>query len=95
LNKFKTKLPTDFSPKIPYNLVAEPALAGEVKLTIPRWRAILKIVQTHFAACGGEELPVKLEVSPQNFKTVKKNRGNNRFDPRFNRKKGFYQPQKV
>ena len=26
-----------FSPKIPYNLVAEPAEAGEATLTIPRW----------------------------------------------------------
>lgn len=26
-----------FSPKIPYNLVAEPAEAGEANLTIPRW----------------------------------------------------------
>jgi len=29
-----------FSPKIPYNLVAEPAAAGEANLTIPRWCAV-------------------------------------------------------
>jgi hypothetical protein len=46
-----------FSPKIPYNLVAEPAETGEANLTIPRWCSILKIVRTFFAACGGEEKP--------------------------------------
>jgi len=46
-----------FSPKIPYNLVAEPAEAGEANLTIPRWCSILKIVRTFFVAAGGKDSP--------------------------------------
>jgi len=45
-----------FSPKIPYDLVAEPAEAGEANLTFPIVWSILKVVRTHFAACGGEGL---------------------------------------
>jgi hypothetical protein len=48
--------------KILYDLVAEPAKAGEANLTIPHWLRILKIVRTHFAACGGEEKPSKNSV---------------------------------
>jgi|GEM_PF-5768993 len=35
------------------------------------WCSILKIVRTHFAACGGEEAPTKnerLRREPDNFK---------------------------
>jgi len=45
-----------FSPKIPYDLVA--ACGGPVhkNLQFPvRW-SILKVVRTHFAACGGVSL---------------------------------------
>ena len=45
-----------FSPKIPYDLVAERSEATASRLQFPvRW-SILKIVRTHFAACGGEGL---------------------------------------
>jgi len=40
-------------------------------LTIPYWCSILKIVRTHFAACGGEEALAKnerLRREPDNFK---------------------------
>ena len=45
-----------FSPKIPYDLVA--ACGGLVpkNLQFPVWWSILKVVRTHFAACGGEGL---------------------------------------
>ena len=45
-----------FSPRIPYDLVA--ACGGPVpkNLQIPFWWAILEVVRTHFAACGGEGL---------------------------------------
>ncbi|PIX56734.1 MAG: hypothetical protein COZ49_00525 [Candidatus Yonathbacteria bacterium CG_4_10_14_3_um_filter_47_65] len=46
-----------FSPKIPYDLVAERSEANQRNLTFPYWCSILKIVRTHFAACGGEEIP--------------------------------------
>ncbi|MEK7117350.1 MAG: hypothetical protein AAB861_01090, partial [Patescibacteria group bacterium] len=49
-----------FSPKIPYNLVAERSEATPNHLQIPYWCCILKIVRTHFAAAGGEK------NSPQN-----------------------------
>ena len=42
-----------FSPRIPYDLVAERSEANPVDLTFPLWWTILKIVRTHFAACGG------------------------------------------
>ncbi len=45
-----------FSPKIPYDLVAERSEATADLLTFPVWWTILKIVRTHFAACGGEGL---------------------------------------
>jgi len=44
-----------FSPKIPYNLVAEQSEANRNRLQIPYWCCILELVRTHFAACGGEE----------------------------------------
>jgi len=44
-----------FSPKIPYDLVAERSEANQRNLTFPYWCCILKIVRTHFAVCGGEE----------------------------------------
>ena len=50
-----------FSAKTPYDLVAEvrqPAdEANPVDWTFTRWCAILKIVRTHFAAEGREEIP--------------------------------------
>ena len=46
-----------FSPKIPYDLVAERSEANLENLQFPVWWAILKIVRTHFAAAGGEEIP--------------------------------------
>ena len=45
-----------FSPKIPYDLVAERSEATTSCLQFPVWWSILKIVRTHFAACGGEGL---------------------------------------
>ena len=45
-----------FSPKIPYDLVAERSEATAPCLQFPVWWTILKIVRTHFAACGGEGL---------------------------------------
>ena len=46
-----------FEAKNPYDLVAEPRLRRGEALTFPDWCRILKIVRTHFAACGGEESP--------------------------------------
>jgi len=46
-----------FSPKIPFNLVAERSKATHKSLTFPYWLRILKLVRTFFAACGGEEKP--------------------------------------
>ena len=45
-----------FSPRIPYDLVAERGEANPDLLTFPFWWSILEIVRTHFAACGGEGL---------------------------------------
>ena len=45
-----------FSPRIPYDLVAERSEANLDSLTFPFWWTILEIVRTHFAACGGEDL---------------------------------------
>ncbi|GBE16778.1 hypothetical protein BMS3Abin15_00601 [bacterium BMS3Abin15] len=50
-----------FSPKTPYDLVAERSEATTNLLTFPKWCAILKIVRTHFAAEGGEEAPKNSE----------------------------------
>ena len=46
-----------FAPKIEYELVAERSEANQNSLQIPTWCCILKIVRTHFAAAGGEEVP--------------------------------------
>ena len=46
-----------FSPKIPYNLVAERSEANRNRLQIPYWCPILKMVRTFFAAFGGEGKP--------------------------------------
>ena len=45
-----------FAPKIEYKLVAERSEANQNSLTFPKWCSILKIVRTHFAATGGEEV---------------------------------------
>jgi len=46
-----------FAPKIQYELVAERSEANQNRLQFPTWCSILKIVRTHFAAAGGEEVP--------------------------------------
>jgi len=46
-----------FTPKIEYKLVAERGEANQNSLTFPTWCSILELVRTHFAACGGEEVP--------------------------------------
>ena len=53
-----------FAPKIEYQLAAESANradklreANQNSLTFPFWCSILEVVRTHFAACGGEEVP--------------------------------------
>ena len=46
-----------FAPKIQYKLAAERSEADPSCLQFPNWCSILKIVRTHFAACGGEEVP--------------------------------------
>ena len=46
-----------FTPKIEYQLVAERSEANLSNLQFPFWCSILKLVRTHFAACGGEEVP--------------------------------------
>ena len=46
-----------FTPKIEYQLAAERSEANPSNLQFPTWCSILKIVRTHFAACGGEEVP--------------------------------------
>ena len=46
-----------FTPKIEYELVAERSEANQNSLTFPFWCSILELVRTHFAACGGEEVP--------------------------------------
>jgi len=46
-----------FAPKIQYELVAERSEANLSNLRIPFWCSILKLVRTHFAAAGGEEVP--------------------------------------
>ena len=45
-----------FSPRKPYDLVAERSEATAPCLQFPVWWTILKIVRTHFAAAGGENL---------------------------------------
>jgi len=62
-----------FSFKIPYDLVAEPVKTGEANLTFPYWLRILKIVRTHFAACGGEEAPKNSERLRRDLKKLPKN----------------------
>jgi len=52
-------------------LVAERGQSPREALTFPTWCSIFKIVRTHFAACGGEEVPRKnerLRREPDNFK---------------------------
>ena len=46
-----------FTPKIEYELVAERSEANLSNLQFPTWCSILELVRTHFAACGGEEVP--------------------------------------
>ena len=46
-----------FAPKIQYKLVAERSEANPSNLQFPIWCSILELVRTHFAACGGEEVP--------------------------------------
>ena len=46
-----------FTPKIEYELVAERSEANQNRLIFPFWCSILELVRTHFAACGGEEVP--------------------------------------
>jgi len=46
-----------FTPKIPYKIIAERSEANRNRLQIPYWCSILKVIRTHFAACGGEESP--------------------------------------
>ena len=45
-----------FSPKIQYELAAERSEAASNGLRFSKMWTILKIVRTHFAACGGEGL---------------------------------------
>ena len=55
-----------FTPKIQYKLVAERSEANQNRLQFPTWCSILKIVRTHFAACGGEAFPrLPAEASAQ------------------------------
>jgi hypothetical protein len=51
----------NFDWKNPYNLVAERSEATHKSLTFSRWRTILKIVRTFFAAFGSEEAPKNSE----------------------------------
>ncbi len=53
-----------FSPKIPYDLVAAEGGLVHKNLQFPVWWSILKIVRTHFAACGGEGLAKNSEPKP-------------------------------
>ena len=46
-----------FSPKIPYDLVAERSEATSTDLSFSKMWSILEIVRTVFAAAGGEESP--------------------------------------
>jgi len=46
-----------FTPKIEYKIIAERSEANLSSLRIPFWCSILELVRTHFAACGGEEVP--------------------------------------
>ena len=54
-----------FSPRKPYDLVAERSEATAPCLQFPVWWAILKIVRTHFAVCGGEGLAKNSEPKPR------------------------------
>ena len=54
-----------FSPRKPYDLVAERRVPRREVLTFPTWCSILKIVRTHFAACGGEEAPPASAAPPR------------------------------
>ena len=51
-----------FSPRKPYYLVAERGEATASCLQFPVWWSILKVVRTHFAACGGENLAKNSEL---------------------------------
>src|SRR3990167_3249487 len=72
-----------FTPKIEYELVAERSEANHTCLQFPTWCSILKIVRTHFAAAGGEEVPPRKfgkAAEPQRSKpqkNPKKNIGSN------------------
>jgi hypothetical protein len=57
--------------KFHYKRAAELGEAASESLQFPNRCSILKIVRTHFAACGGEEAPRKnerLRREPDNFK---------------------------
>jgi len=50
-----------FAPKIQYKLAAEQSEADPSCLQFPQWYSIIKLVRTHFAACGGKEVPANSE----------------------------------
>ena len=53
-----------FSPRIPYDLVAEQSEAASNSLRFSKMWSILEIVRTVFAAAGGEEiLPRNSEIA--------------------------------
>ena len=54
-----------FTPKIEYKLVAERSEANLQNLQFPQWCSILELVRTHFAACGGEEIPPLARPKPR------------------------------
>jgi hypothetical protein len=54
-----------FTPKIEYKLVAERSEADFQNLQFLSWCSILKLVRTHFAACGGEEALPESAASPR------------------------------
>ena len=74
-----------FAPKIQYKLVAERSEANPSNLQFPMWCSILELVRTHFAACGGEEVPPRKfgkAAEPHRSKPQKspeKNIGSNHF----------------
>ena len=56
-----------FTSKIEYKLAAERSEANPSCLQFPVWWSILKIVRTHFAACGGEGLAKNSACPPEAF----------------------------
>ena len=54
-----------FEPKMQYALTAERSEAAVSNLQFPKWCGILKLVRTHFAAAGGENLPRKIRKAAE------------------------------